>query len=66
MSALDHLKHIYQNESLLKLFRGAGLRAAYVASVMSICSTFAMFLMEPIERSREVEKMLENARKRDD
>mmetsp|Transcript_4909 Transcript_4909/g.9193 ORF Transcript_4909/g.9193 Transcript_4909/m.9193 type:complete len:305 (+) Transcript_4909:843-1757(+) len=65
MSALGHLKKLHSDESLWRLFRGAGLRAAYVSIVMSACTSFSMLLMRPIERTREVEKMLEKSGRKD-
>lgn len=65
MSALEHLKKMHSEESLFRLFRGAGLRAAYVSVVMTTCTTFTMFLMEPIERTQEIERRLAQENRRD-
>ena len=55
MGAMEHFRKILNEEGFSALFRGAGVRALYVCSLISVFMSLDFFLSYPVEKAKTMQ-----------
>jgi Mitochondrial carrier protein len=59
-TVLQIVKDIFKEEGFVTFFRGAGLRALYVCSLISLLTSLDFYLTLPIKEAEKTHKIMEN------